>query len=247
MSRVFFASRFEEPNFLIIENSEDVFHLSRVLRFNKEDSLEVVYNSKIFCTVIKDIRENRIVCEIEEEKKDNRESNVEIFLCQSLPKRESWEIILEKATELGVFGFFPLQTERTIVNLYKADITKKVERWKKIVKEAVEQCGRNKIPKVYEPLGLEDVIDIAKSEDAEILVAWEKANLNFKQVIKEGIKDRIFLFIGPEGSFSDKEIEILKEAGGKLFNMGPRILKVETAAIVALALLLHEKGGLGLL
>ncbi|HOP94883.1 MAG: 16S rRNA (uracil(1498)-N(3))-methyltransferase [Dictyoglomaceae bacterium] len=246
MSPVFFASRLEEPNFLIIENSEDVFHLSRVLRFNTGDFLEVVYNSKIFCTVIKDIKEDKIVCEIKEEK-DDRECNVEVFLCQSLPKREGWEIILEKATELGVSGFFPLQTERTIVNLYKADIAKKVERWKKIVKESAEQCGRNKIPKVYDPLSLEDAINIAKSEAAEILVAWEKADLSFKQVTKEGIKDRIFLFVGPEGSFSDKEIEILDGIGGKFFNMGPRILKVETAAIVALALLLYEKGGLGLL
>jgi len=246
MSPVFFASRFEGPNFLIIENSEDVFHLSKVLRFNTGDFLEVVYNSKIFCTVIKDMNENRIVCEIEEEK-DDRECSVEVFLCQSLPKREGWEIILEKATELGVSGFFPLQTERTIVNLYKVDIAKKVERWNKVVKGAVEQCGRNKIPKVHEPLSLEDAIDIAKDEGAEILVAWEKADLSFRELMKEGIKDRIFLFIGPEGSFSDKEIEILKMAGGKFFNMGPRILKVETAAIVALALLLYEKGGLGLL
>lgn len=247
MSPTFFASEFQEPDFLLIKDKKDLFHLINVLRIKRGEKLNLNYNSKLYSTYVLDIEDSKVVCKIIEELED-RETKVQIYLCQSLPKREAWEIILEKCTEIGVAGFIPLQTQRTIVNLSKEDLIKKYERWNKIIKETVKQCGRNKLPILYRLYSLEDAIKLAVREDANILIAWEGAKKSLKDLMREEkLNDKIFLFIGPEGSFAEEEIKMLEEAKSYFFNMGPRILKVETAAIVASALLLYEKGGLGLL
>lgn len=246
MSPNFFASSLLEPDLLVIDDKSDLFHLVSVLRIKKGEILYVNYRSKIYKTYILQIQNQKIICKILEEVGD-KESKVQVYLCQSLPKRESWEIILEKCTELGISGFIPLQTQRSIVNLSKDDLLKKYDRWNKIIKEAVKQCGRNKLPVLYRICGLEEALKLAQEEEAEILIAWEGADSDLKSIMKENIKDKIFLFVGPEGSFTKDEIEIMKKIKSYFFNMGPRILRVETAAIVASALLLYEKGGLGLI
>ncbi|WP_236608252.1 RsmE family RNA methyltransferase [Dictyoglomus thermophilum] len=247
MSPTFFATSFKEPDLLYIEDKEDIFHLVNVLRVREGEKINVNYNLKIYETYVERIEKDKIVCRIIGELED-KESNVEVYLCQSLPKRESWEIILEKCTEIGVVGFIPLQTQRSIVNLSKDGLVKKYERWNKIIREAVKQCGRNRLPLLYQVKSLEECLSLAREKDFDIVVAWEGAELGLKDIMnRREIKDKIFLFIGPEGSFADEEIELMKKYGGIFFNMGPRILKVETAAIVASALLLYEKGGLGLI
>ncbi|ACK42606.1 MULTISPECIES: RsmE family RNA methyltransferase [Dictyoglomus] len=245
MSPMFFATTFKEPDLLYIEDKEDIFHMVNVLRIREGEKIDVNYNSKIFRAYVEKIEEDRVICKIIE-KIGNKEANVEVYLCQSLPKKESWEIILEKCTEIGVVGFIPLQTQRSIVNLSRDELNKKYQRWNKVIKEAVKQCGRNKLPLLYKVQTLEESLNLAKKENADILIAWEGAELSLKNIIRNNIRDKIFLFIGPEGSFTDEEINLMKKYNGIFFNMGPRILKVETAAIVASALLLYEKGGLGL-
>jgi 16S rRNA (uracil1498-N3)-methyltransferase len=246
MSPTFFASKLKPPDYLIIDDKDDVYHLSKVLRIEKGEKLQVNYDSKLYLTLVENINDKEITCKIISEISD-KESKVNVFLCQSLPKKDKWELILEKCTELGVFAFIPLQTQRSIVNLTKEEFAKKHVRWNKIIRETVKQCGRNFVPRLFYVMNLEECLKLAKEEKADILVAWEGAQEDLKKVFEKGVEDKIFLFIGPEGSFSEEEIEMLKSFGGKFFNMGPRILKVDTAAIVSSALLLYEKGGLGLL
>ncbi len=245
MTPIFFADEFLPPKILILKNPEEIFHLIKVLRYKKGEEIvlkgsdENLYLSKII-----EIKKDQVIFEIISREKRDPEIKFELYLCQSLPKLDKWEWILEKATELGVSGFFPLQTERSIVNLKKEQLEKKYGRWRKIINEAVKQSGRKKIPDLYQIQKLKDCLDFIR-EEGNILVAWENSEVSLKKVI-DGIKGKIYLFIGPEGSFSEEEIKILKKYGGIFFNMGPRILKVETAAIVALSLVLYEKGGLGL-
>ncbi|MEN2984841.1 MAG: RsmE family RNA methyltransferase [Dictyoglomaceae bacterium] len=246
MSPLFFADEFKPPKFLILKKPEEIFHLIKVLRYRKgEDLVLKALDGNLYLSKIIEIQRNQVIFEIITKIERNPEINFEIYLCQSLPKLDKWEWILEKATELGVSGFFPLQTERSIVNLEKEKLEKKYERWRKIINEAVKQSERKRVPDLFPILRLEKCLDIIMKEKGNILVAWEKADLSLKKVISN-IREKIYLFIGPEGSFSEEEIEILKKNGGIFFNMGPRILKVETASIVALSLVLYEKGGLGL-
>ncbi|MCS7201646.1 MAG: 16S rRNA (uracil(1498)-N(3))-methyltransferase [Dictyoglomus sp.] len=246
MSPLFFADEFKPPRFLILKKPEEIFHLIKVLRYRKgEDLVLKALDGNLYLSKIIEIQRNQVIFEIITKIERNPEINFEIYLCQSLPKLDKWEWILEKATELGVSGFFPLQTERSIVNLEKEKLEKKYERWRKIINEAVKQSERKRVPDLFPILRLEKCLDIIMKEKGNILVAWEKADLSLKKVISN-IREKIYLFIGPEGSFSEEEIEILKKNGGIFFNMGPRILKVETASIVALSLVLYEKGGLGL-
>ncbi|MCX7846027.1 MAG: 16S rRNA (uracil(1498)-N(3))-methyltransferase [Dictyoglomaceae bacterium] len=245
MVPLFFADEFKPPSFLILKKPEEIFHLIKVLRYKKGDELILkVLDGNLYLSKIIDVQKNQVVFEIISKIERDPEINFEIYLCQSLPKLDKWEWILEKATELGVSGFFPLQTERSIVNLKKEQLEKKYERWKKIIKEAVKQSERKKVPDLFPILRLEDCLNFVK-EKGNILVAWEKAEFSLRKVINN-INEKIYLFIGPEGSFSEGEVENLKKMGGIFFNMGPRILKVETASIVALSLVLYEKGGLGL-
>lgn len=245
MSPLFFADEFIPPKLLILKNPEEIFHLIKVLRYKKGEELILkALDENLYLSRIIKIQRNQVIFEIISKIERDPEIKFELYLCQGLPKLDKWEWILEKATELGVSGFFPLQTERSIVNLKKEKLEKKYERWRKIVNEAVKQSERKRIPDLFPILKLGDCLNFIK-EKGSILVAWEKAELDLKRVVNN-IKEKVYLFIGPEGSFSEGEIEILKKVGGIFFNMGPRILKVETAAIVALSLVLYEKGGLGL-
>jgi 16S rRNA (uracil1498-N3)-methyltransferase len=246
MSPIFFANKFLSPNFLIIDDKKEFFHIIKVLRHKLGDKLTLrAPDNELYLTIISKIEKDKLILEIISKLTKDPEIKFELFLCQSLPKLDKWELILEKGTELGVCGFFPLQTERSIVNLDKKNLLKKYERWNRIIEEAVKQSGRRKIPELYSIQKIEELLENLKN-NIEILVAWEKANKSLKEIVKD-LGDKIYLFIGPEGSFSEREIDLLKENGGKFFNMGPRIFKVETAAIVASSLLLYEKGGLGLI
>ncbi|PMQ02421.1 MAG: hypothetical protein CBR30_01910 [Dictyoglomus sp. NZ13-RE01] len=246
MSPIFLADKILDNQHLLLENKEEIFHLIRVLRYKKGE--EIIIRSpdgELFLTSIEEVEKDRVVFKILEKYNKDIEIKFNLFLCQSLPKLDKWEWIIEKCTELGVSGFFPLQTERSIVNLKEENIERKYKRWEKIIIEAVKQSERKRIPVLSEVKNLEELLNHIDSKDSSILVAWEKSEVGLKNVIKE-VKDNIYLFIGPEGSFSDREIQMFKERGGVFFNMGPRILKVETAAIVASSLILYEKGGLGL-
>lgn len=210
MSPTFFATTFKEPDLLYIEDKEDVFHMVNVLRIREGEKINVNYNSRIFRAYVEKIEEDRVICKIIEEI-GNKEADIEVYLCQGLPKRESWEIILEKCTEIGIAGFIPLQTQRSIVNLSRDELSKKYQRWNKIIKEAVKQCGRNRLPLLYKVQTLEESLNLAKKENANILIAWEGAELGLKNIIRNNIGDKIFLFIGPEGSFTDEEINLMKK------------------------------------
>ncbi len=245
MTPIFFADKFLPPKILILENPKEIFHLIKVLRYKKGEEIVLKgLDGNLYLSKIIDIKKNQVTFEIISREERDPEIEFELYLCQGLPKLNKWEWILEKATELGVSGFFPLQTERSIVNLKKEQLEKKYGRWRKIISEAVKQSERKKIPDLYQIQKLKDCLDSVRGE-GDILVAWENSELSLKKVI-DSIKGKIYLFVGPEGSFSEEEIKILKKYNGIFFNMGPRILKVETAAIVALSLVLYEKGGLGL-
>ena len=157
---------------------------------------------------------------------------MQINLGQSLIKNDLFNLTIQKATELGVENFSPLLTERVIANRTNNNLEKRIEKWNQIATGACQQCGENWIPKITEPLKLEDW---SKGINSDIkIVLYPDAEVMLSEI---EIKDSISIAIGPEGDFTKEEIRGLKEVGFIPVTIGPRILRAETAAISAISAL----------
>ena len=153
-----------------------------------------------------------------------------VTLCQALLKGERMEWVLQKGTELGVEAFQPVLTERVVARKSETP-----ERWRRIVIEAAEQCGRTDVPAVHPPVSL----DAALGGDGAHVFCWEgEGSATLWEQIAGGAPERLRLHVGPEGGFSDSEAERARERGVAVVSLGPLILRAETAAVAASALLL---------
>ena len=162
-----------------------------------------------------------------------------IILADCLPKQNRFETIIEKATELGVDKIQPLISERTI-----ARPKDKLERWKKIAKEAAEQCARNTIPEIGDVRKLDDWLKeiFPLNKNWLFLFCWEGEQVtSVREVLSADGNSNIIVLIGPEGGFSEREVGEIKSAGGISASLGSRILKTDTAAISVLAMINYER------
>ncbi len=160
------------------------------------------------------------------------EPKMDIHLYQAIPKKTAlFELVIQKATEIGVSHIYPLITKRT----EKRRLTK-FERLQTIAIEATEQCRRLSVPTVHHPVDFNDTIKKAK----EAYVAYEyETSKTLDQYYPEIKKQKeAHIFIGPEGGFDQKEIDFALRHKAKLFTLGPRILRTETASIASLSLIL---------
>ena len=171
------------------------------------------------------------------------EPALEMVLYQSLVRPQRFELVLEKGTELGVARFVPLVSGRAQVKTEGG--SQRAERWRRIVTEAAEQCGRGRVPAVDPPAAFAEAVRTAPGLR---LLPWEgersrglRSYLRGLQLIPEAVS----LFIGPEGGFAAEEAALAREAGCVAVSLGPRVLRSETAGIVAAALVMHELGEMG--
>lgn len=165
---------------------------------------------------------------------DNSELKVKITLVSALIKKDKWDFLIQKASELGVYQIVGLNSSRCVVKLDEKK-EKKLERWNKITLEACEQARRTHHATV------EDVIDFMELEKVKSelnLIAYEDID-NVSYMIKDLPKNitSVTIVIGPEGGFSEKEIKQAVKLGFKPFNLGKRILRSETAGMVAVNLI----------
>ncbi len=171
---------------------------------------------------------------------------IELTLCPALTQREKFEWILQKGCELGVKQFIPLITSRTLVQESRG-WEEKMSRWQKILQEAAEQCGRGLIPRILPPQKLENSLHLIRDQRGYILYEKESevslANSLLTFFKANGM--RLALLVGPEGGFSEDEVSLAKQAGVAAVSLGKRILRMETAAIVASAVCMAVAGELG--
>jgi 16S rRNA (uracil1498-N3)-methyltransferase len=167
---------------------------------------------------------------------------VKVILYQSLLAREKFEWVLQKCTEVGVAGFVPVISQRSVVRTGTS--ASKLSRWQRILREAAEQSHRGRIPELSRPAGLQEVAGQCGAFDLS-LVAVPAARTSIGdclRTIKKKDNAAVGLFIGPEGGFTEREVELLTAAGAMAFSLGQRILRTETAAVVASSLVLYELG-----
>jgi len=173
------------------------------------------------------------------------EPEVKLGLYQSLIRANRFDLVLEKGTEIGVSRFVPVIAARSQVQANGETSTARADRWDRIVIEAAEQCGRGRPPPVDAPLALEDALRQARGL---LILPFEGERGQGVGAYMRGLSrrpDNVSLFIGPEGGFEESEVELARDAGAVVVSLGPRILRSETAGIVASALVLEVLGEMG--
>ncbi len=213
-----------------------------VLRLAIGEALILLDNSgdEIVCTVEKSSRAGVEVA-VQERRVGQRESKVQIILCQGLLKSARFEWILEKGTELGVKAFVPTLCRRSMAGLEETGPSK-LQRWQRILQEATEQCGLSRVPTLAPIRPLMHALNDIPS-GALALMPWEEEQgINLRTVLQEqpAKPQTVVLFIGPEGGLMAEEVALAKRHGVQSVSLGPRILRAETAAIAAVANVMYE-------
>ncbi len=235
----------------------EAFHAARVMRLGVGAELDL-FDGKggRFKGVIEAVHaDGSVTGKVTETlKADDCRAPVNLNLYLGLLKASHWDYALEKCTELGVSSFIPLLTPRTVVLLHEVERTKaKAERWSRLIMAAAKQCGRADLPPVRGVVQFRDAIPALKDKGL-VLLAYEglkgaTASQTLGPTLRAASAARgkdpleVGLFIGPEGGFSEDEVELARAEGAVVFGLGPRILRAETAAIVAAAFVQYELGG----
>jgi len=225
----------------------DAHHIIDVLRMVPGDQLQVVADDGIsFLGVIAAVTTNTVTVSAKEILRETHEPDVCISLLQGLAKGEKMDLIIQKAVEIGVTDIFPVSMAHSVVVLENSKAEKKVERWQKIAEAAAKQSKRDIIPAVHEVMTLGQILQKEKWD--LLLVAYESENrVSLKEALQAHKEAKaIGVVIGPEGGLSNEEVEATKKKGGIAVSLGRRILRTETAGLVAAAAILYETDNLGI-
>lgn len=244
MANFFISSKQVENEKLIIKGS-DVHHISNVLRLKRGSTVNVFdEQGKGYRARLERVGKEQVECMPVEEIAGS-EPPLRLTLVQGLPKSDKMEMIIQKCTEIGVTHIIPLCSERSVLKLLPDRVRQRIARWRRIALEAAKQCGRGKVPQVEEPVDLAGVLS-KLPPDALGLMFWENEHEVFlKRIINEAKTDNVFLFIGPEGGFSSREVALARKHNVTTVSLGSRILRTETAGLVAAAMILYRLGDLG--
>jgi len=223
--------------------TDEARHLREVLRLKSGDEVYVFdgLGHEFRCTVSsarRDSAELRIEAEVEPAKP---ESQLQLNLCVALLKGEKFDLVVQKATELGVSRVTPLMTRYADIQLRDAtDAAKRVARWQRIALEAAKQSGRALVPEISLPARFDDVLG---GEGPGVMFS-ERGGEPFDSLMKEATPNVLTALIGSEGGWSNEEIDAARAHSFRVVTLGGRVLRAETAAIAITALLQHRFGDL---
>jgi 16S rRNA (uracil1498-N3)-methyltransferase len=255
--RRFYASPDEITGSIVTLSTHETHHLVHVLRMTPGDEAFVTdgCGREYRCT-FRRIEGNRAHLDIDETLSDVVESPLQITLAQALAKGEKFDFIIQKATELGVSAIVPLMTRYADVRLDDQQKLTRLQRWRRISLEAMKQCGRRKLVEITTPRTLREFIAecvppssgisaVSADNQQELWLFCELGGASVTDALgKMSARGRVSALIGPEGGWSDDELDALREGGCRAVNLGPRVLRTETAAIVAITLIQHAIGDL---
>ena len=225
----------------------DAHHMIDVLRMQPGERVQVVADDGVsFVGQIADVDTNVVTVAAREILRESHEPDVRISLFQGLAKGDKMEFIIQKAVEIGVADIFPVAMVHSVVVLEAAKAGKKTERWQKIAEAAAKQSKRDVIPSVHPVMNLAQALQ--ESANDLLLIAYESENrVSLKEVLQAHKEAKsIGVIIGPEGGLSSEEVEEASRQGGVAVSLGRRILRTETAGLVAATAILYETDNLGL-
>lgn len=224
----------------------DAKHIGKVLRMQPGNKLQIVSDDGVSALAeITAISESTVTVRCLEVLAESHEPAVKITLAQGLAKGEKMDFIIQKAVELGAYSIVPVAMEHSVVRLDGAKADKKVERWQKIAEAAAKQSKRDIIPQVQVVQSVSQML--ANNNCSTKIIAYEcEDRMSLKTALREAGKfDDLLLIIGPEGGISESELAKAREAGAVPVSLGRRILRAETAGLVAMSAIFYETGDLG--
>jgi len=227
----------------LLLTGEEAHHLTRVMRHRVGDVVAVVDGTGgEYDAGVETLSPERVECRIKARRRRTAEPIAQVVLAQALAKGAHFDLVVEKATEVGVAGILPMTTERTVVVLEEEG---RRERWRKIAISAMKQSERSVLPAIEKVCEFRDVVLRAKEFDLALL-AWEDERQKLRDLMrpKKEVR-RVLILVGPEGGFSQEEVSLAQSRHIVTFSMGTRKLRTETAGVLATALVLHELGDLG--
>jgi 16S rRNA (uracil1498-N3)-methyltransferase len=245
MARLFVPSERLREDVIILSDA-DHRYLVRVLRLSTGDRVVLFDGTGDEAeAVVERVGPRALEVKIEVRRSVAKEHRPELLLIQALPKGEKFDLVVQKATELGVHRILPVLSERSIPRVDKAKAQARVTRWQKIASEAARQSGRADVPEIAPITTLATAL-AASPQAALKLFFWEEMRTrSLRSIFPREPPKSIAIAVGPEGGFSNGECEAAKEAGFLPVGLGPRLLRTETAALVALAILGFAVGDLG--
>lgn len=239
--RRFYCSKENIIDDIVYFDREESKHICRVLRLEKGEDIIVSTGDGMdrYCTLTE--TGEQVKAKVNKTLKNENEPQSEIILFQSVIKNEKMDLLIQKVTELGITKIVPVITERTVVKIEdnKKEI-KKQERWQKIALEACKQCGRSRVPEVLPAQTFKNALNLFEKCEQKIVAYEEEKTVSIVNAIQKSTS--IGYFIGAEGGITKEEHTKLKEKGAISVSLGKRILRAETAAIVAGGIILALNG-----
>lgn len=225
----YFTKQLENDKFVLSDN--DLYHIKTVMRLKENDLIEVVYDDSVYEGIITNsgiVKGNKL---------SDKVDHLDITLIIPLLKENKMDLILQKATELGVTRIIPVRMNRSVIKLDSKDFVKKQERWSRICKEASEQSKRTDIPLIESLIDLKDL----NVEGLKIVCSTTENHKTIKNVLKnQAICDKMNIVVGPEGGLTEAEENLLVEKGFIKTSLGKLIMRVETVPIYILSVLNYE-------
>lgn len=218
--------------------------IARVLRLRPGDEVAVLDGAgTLYRVTLRQVTREAVEGQATHRERASGEPGVHLALYAALLKGDRFEWTLQKGAELGVARFIPMVTERTVARSLAITAARRM-RWGRIVQEAAEVCGRARLPEITEPLSFEAACTEAARAEMR-LIAWEaEEGRSLEEAWGAHQPGSVALMIGPEGGFTNDEIVLAMEHGCIPFSLGPRLLRAETASVVAVTLILQRAGEL---
>lgn len=241
MPHFFINSKKIENNQIKIDDKENYTHIAKSLRAKIGENILLVDENQIqYEGIIEEISQKEIKVKILKNYKSQRSLGFKLFLAQTPLRSDAQSTIVEKATELGVEGIYPIFTDNCA--LKKSVIEQKIQKWQKIMFESSKQCERATVPTCFELTTLEKLL-LDKSFDRILAFTERSAQFKLKNYLRENPilkNEKVLVIIGPEGGFSKKEFEFFETNEITTLSLGELILRAETAVITALGNIIYE-------
>lgn len=226
---------------------KDVLHIRRVLRLQTGDRIILIDGrGNEYEAAISQLFDDYIHVKIFQKYTPHSEPTVRIILMQAFLKEKKMDMIVRSLTEIGISALVPVFSDRAIPRLDETRISSRIERWNKIAKESLKQCRRTIALEFAQPMLFRQAIHAENDADLKVIF-WENETRPLTTLIASEIEkpSKIAIMLGPEGGFSQNEIDLAKSAGFVSASLGPRILRAETAALASCVLIQYLYGDMG--
>jgi 16S rRNA (uracil1498-N3)-methyltransferase len=221
-------------------NGKEAHHILHVKRAKPGSKITLFDGSGVeYLANITEILDDKLKVFIEQTRKVDRESSVDIAIAFSIPKGKCATLLIQKCSELGVKTLIPLHCERSVVDI-RHKSPEKIEKWNKVVIEASKQCKRNFLTKIEDVMSFDSLMKTISGYDLSLIACTDTYTRTLKSVLTEyPLVRKIICLVGPEGGFTRSEIEMAEKSGCVPVSIGHSILRIETAVVAISSMLLY--------